>query len=210
MSCLLSSSHSLRVVQDRCREPTVRRRWRTLAGIGQGVRFLSQSVTSSIVVARLPSSLGIDRLSLPTMKVHHGQPSNATLTYSSRTALTNRRLKADWLPAQSCPVNCYGPSPAQLFLISSLVPTHDHILDLYRLSRVLKRFLLRREKGSDYYWSPPLVGNDCAGSHAYSQHPHQSDCRLNCCWPLPPQKSLDSYLVEILGQDFFFPLHIHV
>jgi hypothetical protein len=53
----------------------------------------SQSVMSSLVIARLPCSLGVARLRLLTMDVLHGQSTSCHFVYSSRTAFTDRR---DW------------------------------------------------------------------------------------------------------------------
>jgi hypothetical protein len=66
-------------------------------------------------------------------------------------------------------IDCCWPSPALLLLISGPVGTHNQV---FVLSKTFTCFemepLLQREEGSDYYWSPPLLGGggDSSGTHS--------------------------------------------
>jgi hypothetical protein len=54
-------------------------------------------------------------------------------------------------------VNCYWSSPAQSVLVSGPVGPHDHIFVLCKTFTCFEMGPpLRREAGSDYYWSLPL------------------------------------------------------
>jgi hypothetical protein len=54
-------------------------------------------------------------------------------------------------------VNCCSPSLAQLILVSGPVGTHEYIFVLSKTSTCFEMGPpLRREEGSDYYWSLPF------------------------------------------------------